>query len=458
MASHVIDFLLIGNNFSSPEMRSVWSEKQRLACQVEVEVALAQAEGELGIIPAAAAEQIALRANPSLLDLDQLVAAGAVMQHSLMPTLTALQEQCGDAGQYIHYGATTQDIVDTATVLQLKQSFAIIQRDARLVAVELKTLADRYRATLMVGRSHGMQALPTTFGFKVAVWLDEFVRHLTRLKEIKSRVLTGNINGAIGTYASFGPQGPEVERRTLARLGLNAPAIGWQSARDRFSEYGAVVALISGTLGKIGNELYNLMRSEINEVSEPFSSGKIGSTTMPHKRNPAALEGLASLTPPVLKSVALLQQSMHVEHERDAMSWRQEWIALPEINSYLSAQLQNALRVLRGLQVNAQQMRRNLDLQHGLLLSEKVMFEVGKRIGKQSAHALVYQCAMEAWEQQQAFKTVLLAHPELSAHIDADELDGWLDPEQYIGSVNEKIDQVIALANGSGLLEIGSGS
>jgi len=226
MASHVIDFLLIGNNFSSPEMRSVWSEKQRLACQVEVEVALAQAEGELGIIPAAAAEQIALRANPSLLDLDQLVTAGAVMQHSLMPTLTALQEQCGDAGQYIHYGATTQDIVDTATVLQLKQSFAIIQRDARLVAVELKTLADRYRATLMVGRSHGMQALPTTFGFKVAVWLDEFVRHLTRLKEIKSRVLTGNINGAIGTYASFGPQGPEVERRTLARLGLNAPAIG----------------------------------------------------------------------------------------------------------------------------------------------------------------------------------------------------------------------------------------
>jgi adenylosuccinate lyase len=452
MASHIIDFLLIGNNFSSPEMRLVWSEQQRLASQVAVEVALAQAEGELGVIPAEAAREITLHANAQALQLDQLAADGAVMQHSLMPTLAALQKQCGEAGQYIHYGATTQDIVDTATVLQLKQSFAIVERDALLVAIELRKLADLHRATLMVGRSHGMQALPTTFGFKVAVWLDEFVRHLTRLKEIKARVLTGNINGAIGTYASFGAQGPEVERRALEILGLNTPAIGWQSARDRFSEYGSVLALISGTLGKIGNELYNLMRSEINEVNEPFSAGKIGSTTMPHKRNPAALEGLASLTPPVLKSVALLQQSMHVEHERDAMSWRQEWIALPEINNYLSAQLQNALRVLRGLQINEKQMRHNLDLQHGLLLSEKVMFEVGKRIGKQSAHALVYQCAMDAWEQQRAFKAVLLEHPELAPHLSAAELDGWLDPEQYIGSVNVKIDQVIAQADASGLL------
>nr|WP_237397829.1 lyase family protein [Gilliamella sp. Lep-s35] len=174
-----------------------------------------------------------------------------------------------------------------------------------------------------------MQALPTTFGFKLAVWLDEFIRHLQRLSEIKQRVLVGNISGAICTYVSMGKLGPQVEARALTILRLNTPNIGWQAARDRFSEYASVIALISGTLGKIGNEFYNLMRTEINEVEEPFSDGKIGSTTMPHKRNLAALEGLASLTAPLLKSVALIHESMKVEHERDAMSWRAEWIALP---------------------------------------------------------------------------------------------------------------------------------
>lgn len=197
-----------------------------------------------------------------------------------------------------------------------------MERDTQLLAVELKRLAKQYQYTPMTGRTHGMQALPTTFGFKLAVWLDEFVRHLERLKEIKARVLVGNVNGAIGTYASFGELGPQIELLTLDKLGLGTPNIGWQSARDRFSEYASVVVLISGTLGKIGNELYNLMRTEINEVEEPFSAGKIGSTTMPHKRNPAALEGLASLTAPIFKSASLIHESMKVEHGRDAMSWR----------------------------------------------------------------------------------------------------------------------------------------
>jgi adenylosuccinate lyase len=199
------------------------------------------------------------------------------------------------------------------------------------VACELKKLAKQYQYLPMAGRTHGMQALPTTFGFKLAVWLDEFIRHLQRLSEIKQRVLVGNISGAICTYASMGKLGPQVEARALTILGLNTPNIGWQAARDRFSEYASVIALISGTLGKMGNEFYNLMRTEINEVEEPFSDGKIGSTTMPHKRNPAALEGLASLTAPLLKSVALIHESMKVEHERDAMSWRAEWVASPKL-------------------------------------------------------------------------------------------------------------------------------
>ena len=452
MASHVLDFLILGNNFSTSEMRAIWSEQNRLEKQVDVEVALAKAEGELGVIPTDIADEIVKKADASKLSLQQIADEAAKAKHSLMSTINALQKQVGEAGQFIHYGATTQDIVDTATVLQLKQSFAIVERDTKLIAIELKRLAKQYQYLPMVGRTHGMQALPTTFGFKLAVWLDEFVRHLQRLTEIKQRVLVGNISGAVCTYASMGNFGPMIEARALSSLGLNTPNIGWQSARDRFSEYGSVIALISGTLGKIGNEFYNLMRTEINEVEEPFSEGKIGSTTMPHKRNPAALEGLASLTAPLLKSVALIHESMKVEHERDAMSWRAEWIALPEINLYISAQLQTALTIFKGLKVNSDRMLANLLMQNGLLLSEKVMFEIGKRLGKQTAHHLVYNCAMQAFEQNRDFKDVLLDDPLLNKEFSVAELDSWLEPINYLGSAPEKVQQVINYAEQSGVL------
>lgn len=452
MSSHIIDFLMLGNNFGTAEMRQIWSEQNRLQQQVAVEVALAKAEGELGVIPLHAATQIATLADASKLSVSDIAQEVAKAKHSLMPTINALQQQCGEAGQYIHYGVTTQDIVDTATVLQLQHSFSIVQRDSQAIAIELKKLAKHYQHTPMVGRTHGMQAQPTTFGFKLAVWLDEFVRHLTRLNEIKERVLVGNLNGAIGTYAALGEQGIEVEQKALAILGLGSPNISWQSARDRFSEYASVLALISCTLGKIGNELYNLMRTEINEIEEPFSAGKIGSTTMPHKRNPAAFEGLASLTAPLLKSVALIHESMKVEHERDAMSWRAEWIALPEINIYLSAQLQTALSVLKGMKVNEQQMLKNLTLQQGLLQSEKVMFELGKRLGKQTAHHIVYQLAMQSFEQQLPFSDLLLNHPELNHLLTAQELEHWLNPVNYLGQATQKVDAVIHYAEASGLL------
>ena len=453
MASHMIDFLTLGNNFGTPEMREVWSEENRLRQHVDVEVALAQAEGELGVIPLEAAEKIVERANAESIDLLELADEVVRLKHSFMATINTLQRQCGEAGEYIHYGATTQDIVDTATVLQLKQAFDIVQRDSRFVALELKKLAKQYQYTPMVGRTHGMQALPTTFGFKLAVWLDEFVRHLTRLNEIRERVLVGNISGAICTDASFGDKGPDVEQRALTLLGLNTPNIGWQAARDRFSEYASVIALISGTLGKIGNEFYNLMRTEINEIEEPFSAGKIGSSTMPHKRNPAILEGLASLTEPVFKSVALMHESMKTEHERDAMSWRAEWIALPELNIYVAAQLQMTLTVLRGMKVNSKQMLKNLELQHGLLLSEKIMFELGKKLGKQTAHQLVYESAMLAFEQERPFKDVLQENAELKQHFTEQEISQWLIAENYLGSAPRKVDVVINYADQSGLLD-----
>ena len=444
MASHVIDMIMMRNNFGTEQMRNVWSEDNRLQKHLDVEAALALAEGELGLIPQTAAETIASKAKSDYINMEALAASGAKLKHSLMPTINALQELSGADGEYVHYGVTTQDIVDTSVMLQLKESHHIIVSELREVAKELARLAKEYRLIPMAGRSHGMQGLPTTFGFKMAVVLSETLRHLERLKEAEERVFVGVISGAVGTYASFGDKGPAVEAATLTRLGLGTPDICWQSSRDRIAEYASIVGLISGTLGKLGNEFYNLMRTEINEVEEPFSAGKIGSSTMPHKRNPAAFEGIASLTRPILASVSLIQQSSMVEHERDAMSWRGEWIALPEICIYLSSQLASTKAVLQGLVVKPKNMMKNLNLQGGLLLSERVMFVLSEHLGKQSAHHLVYELSMVAVEEERAFRDVLVENAEVRQHLSETEIDTLLDPETYLGSAPEKVDEVLA--------------
>jgi adenylosuccinate lyase len=298
-----------------------------------------------------------------------------------------------------------------------------------------------------------MQGLPTTFGFKMSVLLDEVIRHLDRLREAEARVFTGVLGGGVGTYASFGPQGPEVERKAMERLGLHAPNISWHSSRDRSAEYASLLGLISGTIGKMGNEFYNLMRTEIDEVEEPFSTGKIGSTTMPHKRNPAALEGMVSLTKPIRYNVALVQESMIVEHERDAMSWRGEWIALPESTIYLAAQLASAKAILSGLVVKPKHMLRNLNMLGGLLLSERVMFVLADSMGKQTAHELVYDLCMKSEEEEIPFREVLMADARVKEVISKEELEKLMDPSTYLGSAPQTVDKVLAYAEASGWLK-----
>jgi len=449
MSSHVIDMIMLRNVFGTPEMRAVWSDENRLQKQLDVEAALALAEAELGLIPEEAAKVIAEKARAELIDLGAIAEEVQKAKHSLMPTIRALQALCGPAGEYVHFGATTQDIVDTGMMLQLKEAHAIIVRDLRAVARHLARLARDYRDTPIAGRSHGMQGLPTTFGFKMAVLLSEVLRHLDRLKEAEARVFTGVIAGAVGTYAAFGPLGPEVEELALQKLGLQAPDICWHSSRDRQAEYAGILGMISATLGKLGNEFYNLMRTEIDEVEEPFTSGKIGSSTMPHKRNPAALEGIVSLSKPVRYNVALVHEAMVVEHERDAMAWRAEWIALPETCIYLSAQLASAKAVLEGLVVKPANMRRNLDRLGGLLLSERVMFALADRLGKQTAHHVVYELSMKAVEEGRPFRDVLLADRRVAEALDADKLDELLDPAAYLGSAPRIVDRVLARAERS---------
>ena len=446
VSSHVVDMLTIGNSFSTAEMRDVWSEESRLRRQLDVEAALAAAEGELGVIPREAADAI-VDAAAGDFDLAAIAAEGAKAMHSLNATVSALQSAAGEHGEWVHYGVTTQDVVDTGTVLQIREAVAILRRDLIALGGALRDLTARHRDTPMAARTHYVQALPTTFGFKTAIWLDEVLRHLERLETATEQVLTGNINGAVGTYASFEGRGREIERTALARLGLAAPRIGWQAARDRIGAYTSTLALISTTLGKIATELSTLMHSEIGEVEEPFTAGKIGSTTMPHKRNPALLEGAAALTAPIKHAAALVLDGAATVHERDAISWRAEWIALPEIHLYLASQLRTLGGILSGLVVHEDAMRRNLELQGGLILSEKAMFEIGRELGKQTAHHIVYDASMRAVEEGRHLADVLAADERVAARFDAATIRSWLEATAYLGETGAAIDDVLAAAD-----------
>ncbi|KAB7663928.1 adenylosuccinate lyase [Bacillus sp. B1-b2] len=453
MGSHVLSLRMLQNNFSTEEMRSVWNDENRLQKILDVEAALALAESELGIIPEKAGKAIQQAAKIENFEIEKIAEEAARLKHSLMATVNHLQSLSGENGEYVHYGVTTQDVTDTGMILQLKEANNIIKRDVKKVAELLMGLAAQYKNTPMPGRTHGMQGLPTTFGFKMAVVLSEFERHLERLQSVENRIFTGVLAGGVGTYAALGSVGPKVEAKALELLELNTPTICWHSSRDRIAEYGSVLGFISGSLGKLGNEFYNLMRTEIDEVEEPFKAGNVGSTTMPHKRNPAIFEGIASLTRPILHSVALLHESLMMEHERDAMSWRSEWIALPEICLYLSSQLKSMITVLQGLVVKPDNMMRNLELQGGLVLSENIMFALSEKVGKQTAHHLVYELSMQSVEQKIPFKELLTRDEQVSSVLSIEQINQLLDPSKYTGLASQKVDEVIQSIKSGGLLD-----
>ena len=442
----VLDSILLQNNFSTPEIRLIWSDENKVSKQLAVEVALAKIEGELGIIPKTAAQQIIEKAKVEHLNLLALQKESAQRRHSLIALIHALQELVGtEAGEYVHYGVTTQDIVDTGIMLQTKEAYDVIVQHSKALIQTVAALAQKHRSTLMMGRTHGIHAIPITFGVKLAIWLDELLRNHKRLLQLEcNEVFVGSISGAVGTYAAFDGRGIEVERLTLAELGLVVPNISWQPSRDRFSEFATTLGIYAGTLGKIGHELFTLMKTEINEIHEPFRKGEIGSSTMPQKRNPALIEGVASLTQPIFSDDSVILQSMLIDGERDAIHWRNEWVALPEITSYLDAQLVQLTYILSELEVNTVQMRKNLDIQGSLPYSERIMFKLGKVIGKQTAHELVYQAAMKAIENHDDFISLLYQEPTVSTHFSKETIQSWIVPENNIGENLAKVDDVVS--------------
>ena len=445
MPSHISESLLYGASFSTPEFLAIFNDENRVQTWFDVEVALAQAQAELGMIPAAAATEIAAKAKVDNVDVAEIGRGISATAHPIVPALRALEAVCDNgAGEYIHYGATTQDIMDTGLVLQLKQAWPLIIRDLEASRTALADLARTHRSTVMVGRTHGQQALPLTFGYKCAVWVDEIGRQLARCHEAEGRIFTGNITGAVGTMASFGPKGPQMQELALGKLGLSAPNICWHSSRDRVCEVANLMTQIAGTFGKIAREIYALQQVEFGELAEPHHHGKVGSSTMPHKRNPATVELSIGLSRLIRAQQVAISDSVYQEHERYSAMLRVELAAVPEMMIYTGSLLAKMRGVVERLHVDPVRMRANLNMLGGLLLSEPVMLALGEAIGKQTAHEVVYEIAMQAFENGTPFRDTLLGDTRVSPHLGAAALDKILDPAAYIGESERIVDAVLA--------------
>lgn len=445
MPVSVFDMQSLQHLWGTDELRAIFGEENRIQKWLDFEAALAAAQAELGIIPAAAAKEIADKAKVENIDIVKMSAEIRRIKHSLVPALKQLQTACSkENGEWVHYGATTQDVVDTGVALQLKEFHAVAMRDLKAVGQELARLAVAHRDTLMAGRTHGVQALPITFGHKCALWLDELGRHHERLVQAAPRVLVGMLAGAVGSQASLGPKAIELEALVLKKLGLGVPMISWAPARDRFTEYTSLLAMVGSTLSKIGNELFNMQRNEFGEVEEGFSEGKLGSSTMPHKRNPTSAENLAGLSRPLRYNAAMMVEGMVQEGERDGIAWKMEWKAIPECCMIAGAMLFQAKNLLTGLKVNADAMAANLDKMRGYLLSERVMLELSERVGKQTAHEWIYEASMHGITGKLTFADAMRQHEGLGKLLTDDEIRDLTDPTAYLGQCGTSVDRVVA--------------
>ncbi len=440
MAVHPIDY-----RYSYPEMRAVWEEEHRLRQLLRVEVALARAWAQLGRIPPQAAETIAGGANR--VTLERVKEIEAEIDHETMAVVRALAEQSGDAGRFVHLGATSSDILDTALALQLRDAHQILCDDLALLQEVILNLARQHKDTVMAGRTHGQHALPITFGFKVALWADEVQRHRERMMELKPRLLVGKMSGAVGSYAGFGDD--RVEKLVMAELELTAPRITNQIVpRDGIAEFIMAQALIAATVDKIGREVRNLARTEIKEVEEPFKAEQVGSSTMPQKRNPHKSERLCGLARLVKANVIPALENIALEHERDISHSSAERALVPETCILTDYLLRQATLILHDLRVYPERMRRNLALSGPLLGAETVMLAlVDAGMGRQEAHELVRRAAWQAVDEGRDFAETL-REAGVNGWLDDETLARALDVEQHLGLCVEITHRVVQELSG----------
>ena len=446
MACTVVDSILYRDAFGTPAMRAVFSDHALIQRYIDAEVALAKAEARVGVIPAEAAEVIAREAKIDRIDFDHMRAETDIVGYPILPLVHQLVEMCGDAGRYVHWGATTQDIMDTAVVLQMCDALDIIDADIRELRNILADLAVKHRDTPMAGRTHLQQALPVTFGYKVAIWLAMFDRHQQRLAELRPRVALVEFAGAAGTLASLGTKGFEVQEAMADELGLGVPATTWHVARDGFAEAVNLLALITGSLGKIALDIMIMASTEFAEVSEPFVKGRGASSTMPQKRNPISSELMLAASKAVRQHAGLMVDAMVQDFERATGPWHAEWIAIPESFILTAGALHQAKFALGGLVVNTGQMKHNLGLTKGLIVAEAVMMNMAPYTGRQQAHDIVYDACRAVNEQGGTLADALAALPAVTEHFDRAAIDRMTDPANYLGLAPDMVDRAVALS------------
>jgi 3-carboxy-cis,cis-muconate cycloisomerase len=446
MSATAIDSAVFRDIFSTEAMRRIFSDESRMQYYLAIEAALARAEAGLGIIPAEAAAEICRHCDVAQFDMGELKRQTERIGYPVLPVVQQLVGLCARGlGEWCHWGATTQDITDTATVLQIRDALALVEQDLAALSDSLAALARRYRDTPMAGRSNLQQAVPITFGFKAAVLLAGIERHRARLRELRPRILVGEFGGAAGTLASLGKDGLKVQSALMAELGLGMPEIAWHTMRDRIAEVGCFLGLVTGTLGKIATDVKLMMQTEVEEVFEPFAEGRGSSSTMPQKRNPISCNYITACISMVRQQVAALLDAMVEDHERATGPWQIEWIAVPEIFLLSAGALSHARVLVAGLEVDPKRMRANLDLTRGMIVSEAVMMGLGPYLGRQRAHDLVYDICRKALTGGGGFLDLLAAEPEIARHLDRAQLLKLVDPANYLGLAGEMVDRVLAL-------------
>lgn len=444
MPISMLESAIFKDMFGTAAMRAVFDDAATLYRYTETEIALAKVQGDLGVIPKAAATAICQLADSTKLDLVELKRETEIVGYPILPLVHQLSKMCGPEGEYLHWGATTQDIMDTATVLQVRAALEIIETDLTELDHILDQLSATYRDAPMAGRTHLQHALPITFGYKTAVWLLMVRRHRERLEQLKPRALIGQFGGAAGTLASLGEQGLAVQAALMKELGLGLAPVTWHVARDGLVETIQFLALVTGSLGKIAFDIMLMMTNELGEAFEPFVKGRGASSTMPQKRNPISCELMLSASKAVRQHAGLALDAMVQDFERATGPWHIEWSAIPESFVLTAGALHQAKFMLSGLEVDTQRMLKNLDLTGGLIMAEAVMMGLAPHIGRQTAHDVVYDACRLAATQSKKLAEVLYLDAKVSAKLDRARIDALCDPANYLGAAPQMVDQMRA--------------
>ena len=436
--------------FRYDALDKLFSDEACIQGMLDFEAALARAESASGIVPASQAQIIAGKCRAEHFDLSAIAKDAALAGNLAIPLVKKLTELVAhedkDGARFVHWGATSQDAIDTGCILQVRGAFDLIDEDLARLTGTLVTLAETHRATPVVARTWMQQALPTTFGFIVAGWLDAVSRHRKRLAEIKPRVLALQFGGAVGTLAALGGRGPQVTKVLADELRLSLPCVPWHTHRDRIAEIATTLGLCTGTLGKIARDISLHAQTEIAELAEPIFEGRGGSSTMPHKRNPVACAVVIAAATRVPGLVNTLLSAMPQEEQRGLGGWHAEWETLPDIVRLSGGALHHLAEMLPGLEVDTQRMRHNLELTNGLIFAEAITMALGDRMGKMPAHLLVEAACKKSREQKRHLKDILREESGLRGHLTPADLESLFDTRNYLGSAEEFIHRVVAEA------------